>query len=282
MEQKEIKTFKPKLRIQYLEENGIVISDRLVDQSIEFTTGPKITHQGPIKIEVTLTSKNDIESFKEYIDQLTGNLPTKVIGTRGRTANPQTEFNSPREEILETVKADVTSGLHQDGVIRYLRGLGFVFMLTEDFLTYFPEFPFKGRDIGEPSNTGQYPASLQWMVRCIKRAKDPKSDKYDPQIIFGIQIMLERSAKVIPYLYKERKKPLFVEVPSKNALSFNNTELTKFPKYMIEEERLKFSTEMRQLIAMPDRKPTKFFLRWFKDVIFSNDMKVKMEEAINR
>lgn len=283
METKEQKTiFKPKLRVQYLNEDGTIISDRLVDQAIEFNTGPKSGHDGPAKFEVTLMNKQDVESFKAYLDRIAGNLPAKTNNGIGRPSKTAVEFNSPREEILEEVKKSVADGANQDDIIRYLRNLGFVFLLTEDFLSYFPDFTFKSRDVSEPNSSGQYPNSLSWMVRCIKRAKDPKSDKYDPQIIFGFSILKEREKKVVPYLYKERKEPIKAEVPKKRALSFNNLEMTKFPKYMTEEERLKFSTEMRQLMASPERKPSKFFSRWFQDVIFPDAQKEKMNEIIVR
>jgi len=275
--------YKPKLRVQYLNEDGTIQSDRLVDQAIEFTNGPKQGHTGPLRIEASLMCQQDVESLKGYLDRVSSGLTSKQVNPRGRTPNAITEFNSPREEILNHIENIVKNdGRDQDEIITQLRGLGFVFMLTEDFLTYFPDFPFRDRDIGEASTTGQYPASLQWMVRCIKRAKDPKTDKYDPQIIFGFQIVGEREEKFVPYLYKERKKPIKAKIPTKYALSFNNTELTKFPKYMIEEERLKFSTEMRQLIASPERKPTKFFIRWYQDVIFSSTLKDQMAEAYER
>ena len=59
-------------------------------------------------------------------------------------------------------------------------------------------------------------------------------------------------------------------------------EFTKLPKYMLEEERIKFSTEQRQLLLNPEKKPSKFFMRWYRDVIFPDSIKEKMEEVINR
>lgn len=51
---------------------------------------------------------------------------------------------------------------------------------------------------------------------------------------------------------------------------------------MLEEERIKFSTEQRQLLLNPEKKPSKFFMRWYRDVIFPDSIKDKIEEAINR
>ena len=62
----EEKTYKPKLRITTLEDNGSYIQDRLVDAYTEMNSGPKVQHKGPIRIEVTLTNKQDVENFKNY------------------------------------------------------------------------------------------------------------------------------------------------------------------------------------------------------------------------
>jgi hypothetical protein len=276
--------FKPKLRVTLLQDNGAVIQDRLVDSQPEYYNGPKIQHKGPIRIEVTLTNNQDVVNFKEYLDRLVGNLPIKEPSVgRGRpstSSGPQI-MESPREDILQAVEKMVSEGKDQTEVIKYLRDLGFVFILTEDLLYYFNDFPFDIKDIGEPTENKQYLDSMSWMIRCIKRAKDPKTDKFDPMIIFGFNILRQASNKVVPYLYKERKKPLRIEI-GKKSLSFNTVEFTKFPKYMQEQERLKFSFEQRQLLLNPDKKPSKFFLRWYKDVVFPDTIKPKIKEAITR
>ena len=265
MEDKAI--FKPKLRITLLTEDGVPTSDRLVDAYTELNTGPKLQHHGPVRIEVTLANTNDVNLFKTYMDRLSGTLPLKEPSAgRGRPAGSATkELESPREEILAEVGNMVSSGKNQKEIIKYLRKLGFVFILTEDFKVYFPEFEFNPKDIGEPTDNGQYLKSLSWMVRQIKRAKDPKADKFDPQIIFGFSILEGPSKKIVPYLYKERKKPLKAE-PVKKSLSFSKVGFTKYPAFMLEDERLKFSTEIRQLLDNPEKKPSKFFLRWCSDV----------------
>lgn len=271
--------FKPKLRVTLLSKIGTPISDRLVDAYTEFNMGPKIQHDGPIRIEVTLESKNDINSFKEYIDRLSGTLPIKEMSSRGRPSNTTNkELESPREDILLQIENMIKEGKSQGDLVKYLRELGFVFILTEEFKFHFPDFEFDKKDVGKPNDNGQYPDSFSWMVRQIKKAKDPKADKYDPQIIFGFSILKGPSRKVVPYLYKERKKPLKCENNSSNNLSFSKVGFTKYPAFMIESERLKFSTEIRQLLDNPEKKPSKFFLRWFKDVTFPDTIKDKMME----
>lgn len=272
--------FKPKIRVSLLSDNGAVISDRLVDAYTELNTGPKEAHNGPIRIEITLTSSNEIANFKAYLDRLTGSLPLKVTTGRGRPATGSNiELENPREEILADITKMAEEGKSQKDIIKYLRGLGFIFMLTEDFLQYFPEFPFNHKDVNNPHENGQYLNSLSWMVRQIKQAKVPKSDKYDPQLIFGFSIINGPSKKVVPYLFKERKKPLRVN-PAKKTLSFSTVGFTKYPTYMREDERLKFSTEIRQLLNGQRKKPSTFFNRWVKDVRFPDNIKEQIETIL--
>lgn len=280
----EQEVYKPKLRITTLSDNGTPMSDRLVDAYTEMNSGPKVQHKGPIRVEVTLTNKQDIDNFKEYLDRLIGVLPVKApTAGRGRPAGSTTtkELESPREDILADVEKMIEEGKSQQDIIKYLRSIGFVFILTEDFLFHFPGFEFNKKDVGEATDNHQYPNSFSWMARCIKRAKDPKSDKFDPMVIFGFSILNGPSKKIVPYLYKERKKPLRAQT-GKNVISFSQAEFTKLPKYMLEEERIKFSTEQRQLLLNPEKKPSKFFMRWYRDVIFPDSIKDKMEEVINR
>lgn len=281
MEEKNIP--KSKLRVQFLDEELRVVEDRLVDQASEFYLGPKKVHKGPLKFEVTFQTQNDIEAFKTYLSKIKGDMPIKEVSGRGRPSSSTggSSLESPREDILVKVEEMINAGETQESIIKYLRKLGFLFLLTEDFLRYFPEFTFDKKDIGEPNDTGQYFNSYAWLTRCIKRAKDPKADKYDKMITFGFKIEGESSSKVIPYLYGDRKKALRAKKLKVNSYTAYK-ELTKFPHFMIEDERLKFSTEMRQLLSSEDKKPSKFFLRWFRDVKFPKDLVEKMEAIYKR
>ena len=279
----ENKIQKPKLRVQLLDEELRVLEDRLVDQASEFYLGPKKSHNGPLKFEVTFQTQNDIDDFKTYLSKIKGEFPIKEVSQRGRpsTSSSQT-LESPREDILVKVQDMVNAGDTQDNIIKYLRKLGFIFLLTEDFLRYFPEFKFNPKDIGKPNDTGQYLDSFAWLTRCIKRAKDPKADKYDKMITFGFRIEGKPSSKIIPYLYGDRKDILRSKKSNKKTSFASYKELTKFPHFMLEDERLKFSTEMRQLLANEENKPSKFFLRWFKDVQFPKDLQEPMEKIYSR
>lgn len=271
------KIFKPKMRITTLNEDGSYIQDRLVDAYTELNAGPKFQHEGPVRLEITLQNQQDIESFKNYIDQLTGKLPIKETVGRGRpSTSSTTTLESPREDILMKVEQMVKEGSNQDDIIKYLRGLGFVFLLTEDLLYHFDDFPFFKKDIGDPNSNGQYLNSFSWMVRCIKRAKDPKADKFDPMILFGFSIMKGPSKKIIPYLYKERRHPFRVD-NGKKVLTYSTVEFSKMPAWMLPEERIKFSAEQRQLLANPEKQPSKFFTRWSHDVLLPDTVHEKFK-----
>lgn len=267
-ENKEQLNIRPKMRIQLLDQELRVQSDRLVDQYTEFNAGPKLKHKDPIRLEVCLISQNDINQLKTYLDVLAGDLPIKEIAGRGRPASTtiSKDLESPRENIMMDIERDVDNDADQDTVIYSLRKLGFVFLLTEDFLYYFPDFPFREKDIGSPNRGGQYPDSYCWLVRRIKLGKDPKTDKYDPMIIFGFKMLGKRSDRFVSYLYKNFYKRFKAPVPDKKALTFEKFEMAKMPAYMTEEERLKWSSEMRQLMSNPEKKPSKFFLRWSSEI----------------
>ena len=119
----EQEVYKPKLRVTTLSENGTPLSDRLVDAYTEMNSGPKVQHKGPVRVEVTLTNKQDIDNFKEYLDRLTGVLPAKApTAGRGRPAGTTIKnLESPREDILADVEKMVEEGKSQQEIIKYLR-----------------------------------------------------------------------------------------------------------------------------------------------------------------
>lgn len=237
-----------KLRIQLFDEESRLVDDRTVVQGPELSSGPTITHQGLFRIEFTLDCKDDVEKAKIYLDQLIGNLP---IGSKKIRKELMKELSDPnqREMFLEKALALATD---QDVLIKFLRDNEFKFMMW-DFLKIF-EFPIVIKE--------HHQERYQWMLRKIKEAKNPKADKYDPTIIFGIQLLPEHNEKIVVYLNGEFQKIYKVPVPSKPREVFKKTEMMKFPPYMTEEEREKFRYEIRQYQNDPKRIFSKFFVRW--------------------
>ena len=237
-----------KIRIQLYDPEGRLSSDRLVTQDPEFTSGPKITHDGPIRIEFSLMDKDDIDKAKTYLGQLVGTLPKPE--PRGR--KPLTQEMGDDESRAELLEDALKQTDDQDKLIAYLRDHNFVFM-TWDF---FSTFDFKV-DIKE-----KHQETHQWLIRQLKRAKNPKSDKYDPMLMIGIKLLGDRSEKIVIYLNGEYHASVKVDIPGKPKETFKKSGMMKFPKFMTEPERDKFRFEIRQYQANPNRVLSKFYKRW--------------------
>lgn len=258
-----------KMRIQ-LVKDGLNISDRLVDQKTEFYIGPKEVHDGPMIIEFILEDGSDTEGAIQYLKKLTGLLPIEnKPGPKkaGAPSNKEVYDGSSREILLvEAVKA---SKDNQDAFISYLREREFVFMTSDQLKTLLPEsYKFKKVHL----------ENYEWLLRRIKTAKDPRADKFDISMILGIKILSDRSDRMLLYMNGENQKSIRLEVPEK-ALNFKQTNLIKFPHYMIYEEREKWGIEHRQLMANPDKKPSKFYQRWVKDVKLGDELKIENNES---
>lgn len=239
-----------KLRIQLFDPDGKMLSDRLVTQEPEFSKGPNEKHDGPMRIEFTLDSQPDIEKAKRYLDQLIGILP---LGPKKGRKVLSKKIHDPehRETFLENI---LSISEDQDQLIKNLREKGFKFVMT-DFLKTF-DF-FDKLDIKKV-----HLENYQWMILLNKPAKNPKSDKYDPMLLFGIKLMDERSDKVVIYVNGTFHKSVKLEIPEKSEIDFKKTDMIKFPHYMVEEEREKFRYEHRQYKDNPEKKYSKFYKRW--------------------
>ena len=237
-----------KIRIQFYSEDGQLVNDRLVSQDIELNTGPKETHLGPMRIEFSLMEPSDIGKAKLYLDKLIGSLPLEVKLKKKKTDK---EFEiEDREVFVSNLLGSVNN---QDELINKLREKGFKFMMW-DFLE---TFEFAELNIKEA-----HKEKYQWMLRCIKEGKNPAVDKYDPTIVFGIQMYGERSPKIVVYVDGEFVSSHEIGLVEKSKLTFKKTEMMKFPVYMTEQEREKFRYEVRQYQLNPEKEYSKFFLRW--------------------
>lgn len=65
----------PKMRITMRNPQGLLISDRLVDQRLELNTGARETHSGGIlTLEFSVVTREDAEMVKAYLQQLMGGI----------------------------------------------------------------------------------------------------------------------------------------------------------------------------------------------------------------
>lgn len=253
-----------KIRIQTFDTDGNQMQDRLVQQDIELNTGPKDVHKGPLKVEVNLFEQDDVDNFIEYLKKLRGDLPLETPGKhkpkkvgKGKTVlEPQ-----HREEII---KYSCSLGT-QDELIKYLREEGFEF-LTSDYM--------QSLEL-QTGISDKHQDKYQWMLKLVKKTKNPLNNKYDPTLCFGIKYVGKKIDTFVIYLYSEKHKVVKMPWKDKKKLSFKNTEMIKFPPYMVQEERDNFRVQLFDLRRFPDRKPSKFFKRWMKDVEFKDKNEIK-------
>ena len=260
-----------KTRIQLFTKEGLPIQDRLVDQKTEFYNGPSKSHDGPMRIEFSMEDSSDVDSAIEYLKKLTGLLPIveKTTGTRGRPASTKGFVEDISREIM--LKEVLNTSKDQDDFIKTLRtGYDFVFLDSDRLKMLIPEaYNIKSRHLDK----------YQWLVKLTKQAKDPRNDKFDLALLIGLTILPEneRSEKIVIYLNGEFSSQEKLELP-KSPMTFKKTNLIKYPHYMVYEEREKWGIEHRMLLANPDKKPSKFYIRWSKDVQVGDELKLNRDE----
>lgn len=252
----EVESSPLKMRIRLLSEGGVVHSDRLVSQSTELAKGPSEAWKKGYQIEFCLMDKEDTELAIKYLQQLSGDLPINTVKEK-KIAKKATSKLLDKEPIKELVHTALAKSKDQQELMEYLRGVGFVF-LTHQFI----------QDFKIPIQISKSKVQYQYMVRALKIGKNPKSDKYDPQLAFGFRLGVSKNKKVKIFMYgKFYKKALLPwSLSPDKAVNFKKPEMLKYPAYMLEEERIRFSIEHRQLHQKPDKKPSKFYLRW-KDFV---------------
>lgn len=244
-----------KVRIQQFDpKTHELVQDKCVTQNPEFWQGPKEKVKGPIRIEFTIEDQEDLAKVKTYLDQLKGDIPLKKKNnTIVKKAPSQDVLVDQREELLKEIKEKKSKS--QETLIKFLREYGFVFMYEDRI---------EDLNLGiklKKVHQGKY----QWMVRCIKRAKDPKSDRFDPMLAFGIKVFEEDSDKVIVYHNREFEGKY--DIPKESSgITLKQQEMLKFPPYMIQEERDKFRKEYRYHKEDPEKPKSKFYKRWENDV----------------
>jgi len=250
-----------KMRIKLYSPEGVLESDRLVEQKTEFSVGPKNNHPGPISLEVNLRSAEELEVLIDYLRKLKGDLPitAKESSTKkNQTLEAMLKDKDPLRELMENA---LLKGTTQEKLVEFLRQYNFVF-IASDILKEVQEekpdmFSFK-KEAHE---------DYQYLVRLIKLAKDPANDKYDFRLCFGIRIVGERVDKVLIYFWGKFKT--FKEIPWENKKKINFKKVEKvyiFPDFMDHGDRKKWRLENRKLGLNPDLQPSKFYTK-FKDYV---------------
>lgn len=233
-----------------------VTSDRLVSQGPEFATGPKEKHDGPLAVEVMLADQKDIDDFLIYLQRLKGMMPMREVKKRGRSAGSTTKLKSTeaRQAFVKAIteKAESSS---LSGLLEELRSYGYI-MLTGEY--------FKLLGLNEKIGISEKILDSHLvMVNRTRKAKDPKNDKYDPYFILAFK---NDSEKIRFYEVGEKVKRMKVTLSKKKMKTVEDSEVLKFPHYMTEEERLKFSIEHRKVLDNPEHNKTKFYKRWVDHV----------------
>jgi hypothetical protein len=250
----------PKMRIVFRNCDGGLVSDRLVTQNLELSTGATEQHDGPITLEATFRDQSDAEGLINYIKQLTGKLPL----SQKRTYTPTNNRNPMNDSYYMKFLTELSRVKNQELLIDELRKMGY-FFYTMDHL----------RDLGVPIILKENHEKYQFMVRRIKEAKDPANDKLDTNLIFGIKILGKHFDKVQIYYRKPESQSVDITYQSTMKLTWpENTKMNfkkvvaswKFPNYMSFDERRKWRQEHAKLERNPALKPTKFYLRHKPDV----------------
>lgn len=252
-----------KIRVQLFDEESRLISDKLYKQGSELISGPKFTHNGPMRIEITMDNQEDIERAITYIKKLSGMLPLEAKKEKKKVG----KIESDSDDYIESMMDMITECKDQDELISNLRNQGFVFV-TRDLLHNMERFE-KVNWEEEDWRTDKY----QYMVRLIKESKNPMLDKFDPTLIVGIKIYKKRSDEVKFYKFGELTNNLDIPVPGKAKESFTTQKLHIFPEFMSEKEKERFRREYRDMERDPDKEPTPFYLRWYKWVQTSQPLK---------
>lgn len=250
-----MKNFEKKIRIMLFSKDGEQLSDRLLSQDVELRQGPKDLHEGPLRVEVSLFSQEDVNLFKDYVDKLKGKLPIESQKKRGRKRK-NTVTASYRDEVIKQL-----SGTKDPGEFyKFLEEEGFTFTNYQLL-----------QDLGLPVKLPEeYQDSeiYRIAIRLVRKAKNPLNNKYDPTLL----LVIPRKGDPIIRGFNMTEEVLKVELDSLkiSKIKIPKTGLTKFPHYMTAEERNKFRVERDKLIKDPESKPSRFYKRWVHPVADQN------------
>ena len=115
------------MRITTLNEDGAYISDRLVDAYTELYAGPKETHNGPFRLEVTLTNKDivfDPASNKAIMGSLFDHFLTKIEDEEGTYVSLHYEKKNEKDNSTALVAIvdgeEITTDYYNNDSLKYV------------------------------------------------------------------------------------------------------------------------------------------------------------------
>lgn len=242
-----------KMRIKLYDKEGLLLDDRLVDQSRELTSGPIKEHLGgPISLEVNVITVDDAELVIEYFNKLTGRLPieSKIKKPKKEKLKDMLTSKEPVLELMNTIKKKATS---QEKLMEMLREYNFRFIASDIAMDWSIEHK-------DQISIREKDKDLQFMVRMLKEAKNPENDKYDWRLVFGIKLLGDKIDKVQVYLWGKYEKTWTVKWDKAKDFNFKKVNpIYIFPEFMDYEDRKKWRAENRKVIKDPEYKGNAFY-----------------------
>lgn len=267
-----MKDYKPKMRIQLLDTQGVVQSDRLVDQYTELNEGPHEQHVGPIRLEMVLHDAVTFDRAKAYLDKIRGLLPLEPKGKKAKLlkSKPKTDDVNAYQNIAEELKKKEFI----EDIIDYLDEINFRFIshqLIEDM----------GIDLKIPKDPTEVSSmyditKYQPMVRVLKYAKDPANDKFDTTMIVFIKFIGKPSERVIIMYNGKLKLRLKRPWKKSGAVNMKKKKIPMvFPDYMTIDERKRWRHVRRKVETQKPigDKDQKFYDRYFTAIKDINEGK---------
>jgi hypothetical protein len=252
------KDFEKKIRIQLFDGEFNQLHDKLIAQDLELKIGPKESHKGPLKIEACLFEPEDVKSFIEYLLRLQGHIPLVTRGKRGRKkTRPDSDSTNFADTLIDSI-VDITDA---DELFDILQKEGFIFSSYQLL-----------KDLGLPVNLPEEytdPDDYRILIRLTRKAKNPLNDQYDPTLLLAVSRIKDES-KVLIFQFNKLVETMEMDNLKSSKIKVPNSNLTKFPHFMTQEERNKFRVEKEKLIKESERDPSKFYKRWVHMVADEN------------
>lgn len=247
-----------KLRITLSDkETREIISDRLVESALEFSTGPKEKHDGPIRVDMLLENRGEVEGLVQYLQKLALDLPLDTKTTK-RTYNKTTNLaDDQKMDIIQIINK--TKNLEE--AIQLLRDTNYAFLSYEHLKTIADKNGW-AFELKNPKHE-----NYQFMCRVLRLAKDPKNDLIDISLVFGIKIMGNRFDKILVFEGGKQTQLIKKEWAERKEIGFKVKEkFFKFPKPMSYEERAKWRAEDRKVMGAKEKgtdyTPAAFYTKW--------------------